>query len=217
MGVIPDGPQHPALLEFNWSIGTSWVAKALETWSSPVDHSINIDKPTAGADTARMVSLLVHAALGLTVIGWIVASKLGGLHPTVHRAASHAAGMLVLSRPYRLDRIGLVLHIRFVRDYSTGSDNAIWGPGSWSDYILLMFTNPAASSASQDYTIANVVLLPLFTIVDGYRRGLRRPWLYLYPACSPVSPSRSRSTSPQWNGNAGMDNAALIRRDGPRF
>jgi hypothetical protein len=41
-----------------------------------------------------------------------------------------------------------------------------------------MFTNPAASSASQDYTIANVILLPLFTIVDGYRRGLRRPWLY---------------------------------------
>ena len=169
MDVISDGPQHPALLEFNWSIGISWVAKALETRSSPV--SINIDKPTAGADTARMVSLLVHAALGLTVIGWIVASKLGGLHPTVHQAASHAAGMLVLSRRYRLDRIGLVLHIRFVRDYSSGSDNAIWGPGSWSDYIRLMFTNPAASSSSQDYTIANVVLLPLFTIVDGYRRG----------------------------------------------
>jgi len=41
-----------------------------------------------------------------------------------------------------------------------------------------MFTNPAADSASQDYTIANVVLLPIFTIVDGYRRGLRRPWLF---------------------------------------
>ena len=26
--------------------------------------------------------------------------------------------------------------------------------------------------------IANVILLPLFTIVDGYRRGLRRPWLF---------------------------------------
>ncbi|HEY0229334.1 MAG TPA: DUF2834 domain-containing protein, partial [Mycobacterium sp.] len=25
---------------------------------------------------------------------------------------------------------------------------------------------------------ANVVLLPIFTIADGYRRGLRRPWLY---------------------------------------
>jgi drug/metabolite transporter (DMT)-like permease len=41
-----------------------------------------------------------------------------------------------------------------------------------------MFTNPAASSASEDFTIANVVLLPLFTIVDGHRRGLRHPWLY---------------------------------------
>ena len=40
------------------------------------------------------------------------------------------------------------------------------------------FTNPAADSASQDYTIANVVLLPVFTIVDGYRRGFRRPWLF---------------------------------------
>ena len=26
--------------------------------------------------------------------------------------------------------------------------------------------------------IANVVLMPVFTIVDGYRRGLRRPWLF---------------------------------------
>ena len=74
--------------------------------------------------------------------------------------------------------LGWCFNIRFVRDYSTGSANAIWGPGSWSDYIRLMFTNPAASSASQDYTIANVVLLQLFTIVDGYRRGQRRPWLY---------------------------------------
>ena len=23
-----------------------------------------------------------------------------------------------------------------------------------------------------------MILLPLFTIVDGYRRGVRRPWLY---------------------------------------
>ena len=34
----------------------------------------------------------------------------------------------------------------------------------------------------------NVVLLPLFTIVDGYRRGLRRPWLYfvssLFTSCA---------------------------------
>ncbi|MDT5161597.1 MAG: hypothetical protein QOC90_1907, partial [Mycobacterium sp.] len=28
------------------------------------------------------------------------------------------------------------------------------------------------------YIIGNVILLPLFTIIDGRRRGIRRPWLY---------------------------------------
>jgi hypothetical protein len=41
-----------------------------------------------------------------------------------------------------------------------------------------MFANPAASSAGQDYTAGNVLLLPLMTIVDGRRRGIARPWLY---------------------------------------
>ncbi len=59
-----------------------------------------------------------------------------------------------------------------------GAANPLWGPGSWAEYVRLMFTNPAASSAGQDYTIANVILLPLFSTTDGYRRGLRRPWLY---------------------------------------
>lgn len=30
-----------------------------------------------------------------------------------------------------------------------------------------MYVNPAASSAGQDYTIGNVILLPLMTIIDG--------------------------------------------------
>ena len=41
-----------------------------------------------------------------------------------------------------------------------------------------MFVNPASSSASEDFIISNVIVLPLFTIVDGRRRGVRRPWLY---------------------------------------
>ena len=195
------------------------MAKALETRSSPADHSINIDKPAPGADTARMVSLLVHAALGLTVIGWIVASNsevftrpsIGPLL-TPLECLYYVVGIASIA-------LGWYFNIRFVRDYSTGSDNAIWGPGSWSDYIRLMFTNPAASSASQDYAIANVVLLPLFTIVSPSSRGTDAACgdrgCISYPACSPVSPLRSRSTSPQWNGSAGMHNAALIRRDGP--
>jgi Terpene cyclase DEP1 len=125
-----------------------------------------------------MVSLLVHALLGLAVIGWIIASN-----PKIYAKPAGGASFSPLECVYYVAglasiALGWYFNIRFVHDYSAGRVNPIWGPGSWSDYIRLMFTNPAASSASQDYTIANVVLLPLFTIVDGYRRGLRRPWLY---------------------------------------
>jgi hypothetical protein len=125
-----------------------------------------------------MVSLLVHAVLGLSVIGWIVASN-----SQVFARPSSGPSLSPLEAVYYIVGIASVLlgwwfNIHFVQQYTHGSTNPIWGPGSWSDYIRLMFTNPAASSASQDYTIANVILLPLFTIVDGYRRGLRHPWLY---------------------------------------
>jgi hypothetical protein len=126
-----------------------------------------------------MVSLLTHAILGLAVITWIVTSNRqvfsrvdgGGLFSPLE-ALYYAIGIASVI-------LGWYFNVRFVQDYSKGSTNPLWGEhGSWKEYIQLMFTNPAASSASQDYTIANVVLLPLFTIVDGHRRGLRRPWLY---------------------------------------
>jgi hypothetical protein len=125
-----------------------------------------------------MVSLSVHALLGLTVIGWIIASN-----PHIFRRPAGGPALSVLEAVYYLVGIASVVlgwyfNIRFVREYSHGATNPIWGPGSWAEYMRLMFVNPAASSASQDYTIGNVILLPLFTIVDGYRRGVRRPWLY---------------------------------------
>ncbi|AGC65048.1 MULTISPECIES: DUF2834 domain-containing protein [Mycobacterium] len=125
-----------------------------------------------------MVSLLVHAVLGIAVISWIIASN-----PQVYARPAAGAWFSPPECVYYAVGIasiafGWYFNIRFVREYSHGATNPIWGPGSWADYIRLMFTNPAAGSASQDYTIANVILLPLFSIVDGYRRGLRRPWLY---------------------------------------
>ncbi|MGB6208748.1 DUF2834 domain-containing protein [Mycobacterium sp.] len=125
-----------------------------------------------------MVSLLVHAVLGLSVIGWLIVSN-----PQVFARPSSGPSLSPLEAVYYIVGVASVVlgwwfNIHFVQQYTHGATNPIWGPGSWSDYIRLMFTNPAASSASQDYTIANVILLPLFTIVDGYRRGLRRPWLY---------------------------------------
>lgn len=125
-----------------------------------------------------MVSLLVHAVLGLSVIGWIVASNskvfarpADGPMFSALECVYYVVGIASIA-------LGWYFNIQFVQQYTHGSTNPIYGPGSWADYIRLMFTNPAASSASQDYTIANVILLPLFTIVDGKRRGLRHPWLY---------------------------------------
>ncbi|MBW0015174.1 DUF2834 domain-containing protein [Mycobacterium sp.] len=126
-----------------------------------------------------MVSLLVHAVLGLGVIGWIVAANSKVF-------ARPAAGPLFTPLECLYYLVGIVsvalgwyFNITYVEQYSHGSTNPLWGEhGSWAEYIRLMYTNPAADSASQDYTIANVILLPLFTIVDGYRRGLKHPWLF---------------------------------------
>ncbi|OBJ62136.1 DUF2834 domain-containing protein [Mycobacterium asiaticum] len=129
-----------------------------------------------------MVSLIAHAVLGIAVILWIIKSN-----PAVYARPANGPAFSALEIVYYVVGIasialGWYFNIRFVQGYAphgfTGTHNPIWGPGSWTQYIQLMFTNPAAGSASQDYTIANVILLPLFSITDGYRRGIKRPWLY---------------------------------------
>lgn len=129
-----------------------------------------------------MVSLITHAVLGIAVILWIVKSNpavfakpAGGPLFSPLEVAYYVVGIASIG-------LGYYFNIRFVAEYAphgiTGLHNPIWGPGSWTQYIQLMFVNPAAGSAGQDYTIANVILLPLFSITDGYRRGFKRPWLY---------------------------------------
>ena len=44
---------------------------------------------------------------------------------------------------------------------------------SYVNYIKALFSNWASDSAAQDYTMVNIVLLPLWTIVDGRRRSMR--------------------------------------------
>lgn len=136
-----------------------------------------------------MTSLIVHAVLGLATVWWIVASNraifakpAGGALFSPLEIVYYVIGIASIG-------LGWYFNIRFVQEYAhSANHNPIWGPGSWTQYIQLMYTNPAAGSASQDYTIINVILLPLFTIVDGYRRGLRRPWLYfvssLFTSCA---------------------------------
>jgi hypothetical protein len=49
---------------------------------------------------------------------------------------------------------------------------------SYVNYTRALFDNWASDSAAQDYIIVNVVLFPLWSIVDGRRRGLRAPWIF---------------------------------------
>ena len=126
-----------------------------------------------------MLSLLAHAVLGVVVVWLLVAAN-----PAVFRRTS--SGPLLSPLEIALYAIGIVsvgigwyFNIRFVTEYTDGIvTNPIWGDGSWAQYLRLMYANPAAGSAGQDYTIGNVVLLPLMTIVDGRRRGIHRPWLF---------------------------------------
>lgn len=124
-----------------------------------------------------MVSLIVHAVLGVAVVALVIR-----LNPQVF---SRPPGPALSGVELVFYLVGLAsipicwyFNMRFVADYAQPGGNPIWGPGSWQEFIALGYTNPAAGSASADYTIANVILLPLFTIIDGRRRGIRQPWLF---------------------------------------
>ncbi|BDY27085.1 DUF2834 domain-containing protein [Mycolicibacterium mageritense] len=124
-----------------------------------------------------MVSLIVHAILGIAVVALIVR-----LNPQIFSRPPGPAFSPMEVAFYVVGIASIPLcwyfNAQFVAQYSVAGGNPIWGPGSWTEFIELGYTNPAASSASADYTIANVILLPLFSIVDGLRRGIRHPWLF---------------------------------------
>jgi hypothetical protein len=135
-----------------------------------------------------MVSLTIHALLGITVIAWIVRAN-----PQIFSAVPAKPRFSTLEIVFYVIGIASILlgyyfNHEFVVQYGVPGGNPIWGPGSWQQFIALGYTNPAAASASQDYTIMNVILLPLFTIADGRRRGIRHPWLFfvasLFTSCA---------------------------------
>lgn len=126
-----------------------------------------------------MLSLTVHALLGVGVVWLVVRSN-----PEVFRRVGsgpllspleivlYAVGVLSIG-------IGWYFNIRFVTGNTDGwFTNPFVGDGSWEQYLRLLFDNPAAGSASGDFITANVVLLPLVTIIGGRRHGIHRPWLF---------------------------------------
>ncbi|MEO6026110.1 MAG: DUF2834 domain-containing protein [Candidatus Binatia bacterium] len=117
-----------------------------------------------------MLSLLIHAALGaLTVYifysvnAYLYRRDWPGADVTFVEGVYYAmAGISVCA--------GWYFNIRYVFGYPDEY--------SWLHFTGMLFANPASGSVGQDMIITNLVLLPLWTMIDGPRRGLRHTWIY---------------------------------------
>lgn len=126
-----------------------------------------------------MISLIVHALLGVGTV-WLVVRA----NPQIFRRT--ASGPLLSGTEIALYAVGLAsiaagwsFNVTFVVENTDGwVNNPLWGDGSWAQYVQLMFDNPAAGSAGIDFSIANVLVLPIVAIVWGRRQGINRPWLF---------------------------------------
>jgi len=117
-----------------------------------------------------MTSLLIHAALGLATVGlfFYVNAHLyrgdwPGARATWLEKVYYAAAIVSVC-------IGWFFNSRYVFAYPAEA--------SWTHFTWMLFDNPASGSAGQDMIITNVVLFPLWTMIDGPRRGLRGAWVY---------------------------------------
>ena len=66
--------------------------------------------------------------------------------------------------------IGWYFNFEYLRSYG---DQA-----GWWHWTTLLFVNPASASGGQDLIIGNMILFPLWTIIDGRRCGMRASWVY---------------------------------------
>jgi hypothetical protein len=115
-----------------------------------------------------MASLIIHAVLGVATTSFVVwcnrrlfTGSWAGRRVTPLEAVYYVIAVVSVV-------LGWYFNIRYVQQFGARA--------SWIHFTKSLFSNWAADSAAQDYIIANVILLPLWTIVDGRRRGIRVPW-----------------------------------------
>lgn len=117
-----------------------------------------------------MLSLLIHASLGvLTVVifyrvnRYLYASDWPGSSVTLLEGLYYALAVVSVLT-------GWYFNVTYVFEYPNDA--------SWVHFTKMLFTNPAACSGGQDLIITNAILFPLWTMVDGPRRGLKHAWIY---------------------------------------
>ena len=117
-----------------------------------------------------MTSLLIHAGLGFVTIALFFYFNV-----YLYKPGWNGARVSVLEVVYYLFAIvsvsiGWYFNIEYMFAYPEEA--------SWMHLIKLLFTNPAAGSGAQDLIITNTFLFPLWTIIDGPRRGMKQTWIY---------------------------------------
>jgi len=93
----------------------------------------------------------------------------------LYRSGWNGSGVTGLEALYYLIGLcsfaaGYYFNVQYVQTYGAEA--------GWVHFTKMLFTNPAAASGSQDLVTTNVLLFPLWTIVDGRRLGMRHPWIY---------------------------------------
>lgn len=117
-----------------------------------------------------MLSLLIHAALGAATLALFLRFNAhlyrrdwAGSQVTLLEGAYYALAVISVCT-------GWYFNVHYVMAFPA---QASWGHFTW-----MLFDNPASGSVGQDMIIANVFLFPLWTIIDGSRRGMRHTWIY---------------------------------------
>jgi hypothetical protein len=127
-----------------------------------------MDPEQSESRNAMTASLFVFGALGIaaTVFAFYANRRIFAAGPVAR--VSVLEGIFYFVGTVSLC-LGWYFNVRYTHSYANSS---------YANYTEMLFSNWAADSAAQDYTIVNVVLLPLWTISDGRRRGLRNPWIF---------------------------------------
>ena len=117
-----------------------------------------------------MTSLLIHAALGALTVGiffyvnaYLYRGDWVGSRTTFLEGLYYAVAIVSVCT-------GWFFNTRYVFAYPADA--------SWMHFTKMLFDNPAAGSAGQDMIFTNVFLFPLWTMIDGPRRGLKGTWVY---------------------------------------
>ena len=123
-----------------------------------------------GRSHPAMLSLLVHAALGALTLAIFFS-----VNAHLYRDEWPGSRATLVEWLYYLLAgvsvgAGWYFNVRYVFGYPEQY--------SWLHFTGLLFANPASGSVGQDMIITNVILFPLWTMIDGPRRGLRGTWIY---------------------------------------